>query len=53
VQRGPWRVRVVLSPDVDGSPGPARPTSPPADLPALVALADAARVAVEPVTAAP
>lgn len=53
VQQEPWRVRVVLSPDVDGSPGPDRPTSPPADLPALVALADAARLAVEPVSAAP
>ena len=53
VQREPWRVRVVLSPDVDGSPGPDRPTAPPADLATLVTLADAARLAVEPVSAAP
>ncbi len=53
VQGGPWRVRVVLSPDVDGSPGPDRPTAPPADLDTLVALADAARLAVEPVSPAP
>lgn len=53
VQRGPWRVRVVLGPDVDGSPGPDRPTAPPADLPTLVALADAALLAVEPVSAPP
>jgi len=53
VQLEPWRVRVVLSPDVDGSAGPDRPTAPPADLAALVALADQARQAVEPVSAAP
>lgn len=53
VHGDPWRVRVVLSPDVEGSPGPSRPTAPPADLPTLVALADSARAAVEPVSAAP
>ena len=53
LQDGPWRVRVVLAPDVDGSPGPDRPTAPPADLDQLVALAEQALGAVEPVSAAP
>ncbi len=53
VQREPWRVRVALGPDQDGSDGPDRPTVPPADLATLVALADAARSAVEPVSTPP
>ncbi|MFC3690216.1 hypothetical protein [Aquipuribacter hungaricus] len=51
--RSPWRVRVVLAPDVEGSAVPARPTRPPAGLPDLVRLAEEARAAVEPVAPPP
>jgi len=51
VQGGSWRVRVVLTPDLEAATGPERATAPPADLDTLVRLADEARAAVAPVVA--